>query len=92
MLAIKVLIIEDDREVPDYIAKGLKEAGHLALQAFDGKEGLFLATTESFDVLLVDHMLPFMDGYTFTLGNILFPQWKVSVILLFVMTFHSGKR
>lgn len=59
---MKVLIIEDDREVSDYIAKGLKEAGHLALQAFDGKEGLFLATTESFDVLLVDRMLPFMDG------------------------------
>ncbi len=61
---MKLLIIEDDLEVSNYIAKGLREAGHIIDQAFDGKDGLFLATTESYDVLLVDRMLPLLDGLT----------------------------
>jgi len=61
---MRILIIEDDKDVSAYIAKGLKEKGHLADQAFDGKEGLFLATTTSYDVLLIDRMLPFIDGLT----------------------------
>ena len=61
---MRILIIEDDKEVSDYIAKGLKEAGHTIDQSFDGKDGLFLATTENYDVLLVDRMLPFLDGLT----------------------------
>ena len=61
---MKILIVEDDVEVSDYIAKGLKEAGHITDQAFDGKDGLFLATTESYDILVVDRMLPQLDGLT----------------------------
>ncbi len=61
---MRILVIEDDKEVSDYIAKGLKESGHLAEQSFDGKDGLFLATSESYDVLLIDRMLPFLDGLT----------------------------
>jgi len=61
---MRILIIEDDKEVSDYIAKGLKEAGHVTDQAFEGKDGLFLATTEQYDVLLIDRMLPYLDGLT----------------------------
>ena len=61
---MRILVIEDDKEVSDYIVKGLKESGHLAEQSFDGKDGLFLATSENYDVLLVDRMLPFLDGLT----------------------------
>ncbi len=61
---MRILVIEDDKDVSDYIAKGLTEAGHVIDQAFEGKEGLFLATTEQYDVLLVDRMLPFLDGLT----------------------------
>ncbi len=61
---MRILVIEDDKDVSDYIAKGLTEAGHVIDQAFEGKEGLFLATTEQYDVLLVDRMLPFIDGLT----------------------------
>lgn len=61
---MRILVIEDDKDVSDYIAKGLTEAGHVIDQAFEGKEGLFLATTEQYDVLLVDRMLPLLDGLT----------------------------
>ena len=61
---MRILVIEDDKDVSDYIAKGLTEAGHVIDQAFEGKEGLFLATTEQYDILLVDRMLPFIDGLT----------------------------
>jgi len=59
---MRLLIIEDDHEVSAYIAKGLKEAGHQADVADNGKDGLFLATTEQYDVLIVDRMLPELDG------------------------------
>ncbi len=59
---MRILIIEDDHDVSAFIAKGLKEARHLAEVASDGKEGLLLATTAEYDVLIVDRMLPGLDG------------------------------
>lgn len=59
---MRLLIIEDDQEVSAFIAKGLKEARHQADIANNGKDGLFLATTEHYDVLIVDRMLPALDG------------------------------
>lgn len=61
---MRVLLIEDDKELADFVAKGLKEQGHVVEISQDGKEGLYLATTESFDVLVVDRMLPKLDGLT----------------------------
>ena len=61
---MRILIIEDEPEVLSYIAKGMKEAGHMADTAKNGKDGLFLATTEKYDVLIVDRMLPELDGLT----------------------------
>lgn len=61
---MRILIIEDDPELNQYITKGLREAGHTVDQAYDGKEGLFIATTESYDLLVVDRMLPELDGLT----------------------------
>ena len=59
---MRVLIVEDDQDTRDYIVRGLNEAGHTAEGAPDGKEGLFLALEQSFDVLVVDRMLPGLDG------------------------------
>jgi two-component system OmpR family response regulator len=59
---MRILIIEDDPVVSAFIAKGLKEARHLAEVAPNGKEGLLLATTAHYDVLIVDRMLPGLDG------------------------------
>lgn len=61
-MPMRVLIIEDDREVATFIAKGLKESRHAADIAPNGKEGLFLATTEQYDLLIIDRMLPELDG------------------------------
>ena len=61
---MRVLVIEDDADVAAYIVKALGEAGHNATHADTGKQGLFLATSEEFDVLVVDRMLPAPDGLT----------------------------
>ncbi len=61
---MRVLVIEDDKSVADYIAGGLNEAAHTVDVAYNGKDGLFLATTENYDVMVVDRMLPGLDGLT----------------------------
>lgn len=59
---MRVLVIEDDADVASYIMKALGEAGHNPTHAATGKDGLFLSTTEDYDVLVVDRMLPAPDG------------------------------
>ena len=59
---MRILMIEDDRSVSDYAARGLTEAGHVCDVQADGTDGLFQATRESYDVLMVDRMLPGLDG------------------------------
>ena len=61
---MKLLIIEDDNQTRDYVSAGLKEAGHTVDSARDGYEGLLLATEGSYDLLIVDRMLPHLDGLT----------------------------
>ncbi len=62
--AMKILVIEDDTETADYVAKGLEEAGHTVDVARDGKNGLVMIVGEAFDVAIVDRMLPEIDGKT----------------------------
>jgi len=59
---MRVLLIEDERETAAFLQKALKESGHLAEHAEDGDTGLSLAKTGSYDVLIVDRMLPKRDG------------------------------
>jgi two-component system OmpR family response regulator len=59
---MRVLLIEDDREAARYLTKGLAESGHVVDHAPDGPQGLVLATSETYDVLIVDRMLPGLDG------------------------------
>jgi len=59
---MKILVIEDDPEVLAFIVKGLSEEGYIVDQAADGKTGLLLATTEDYDAMVVDRMLPEIDG------------------------------
>jgi two-component system OmpR family response regulator len=61
---VRILIIEDDKEVASFIKTGLEQAGYVVDRADSGKDGLFLATTESYDALIVDRMLPGVDGLT----------------------------
>ena len=59
---MRLLIIEDDRDAADYLAKAFREVGHMAELAPDGEEGLALALNGQYDVLIVDRMLPRLDG------------------------------
>jgi two-component system OmpR family response regulator len=59
---MRLLIIEDDRASADYLVKAFREAGHVAEHAADGEEGLALALDGHYDVLIVDRMLPKLDG------------------------------
>src|SRR4051812_49749900 len=59
---MKLLVIEDDRETAAYLVKGLSESGYAVDQSGDGREGLFLATSGSYDAIVLDRMLPGMDG------------------------------
>ncbi|WP_092500070.1 winged helix-turn-helix domain-containing protein [Faunimonas pinastri] len=59
---MKVLLIEDDRSMADYVASGLREEGHGTDIANDGLSGLELVMTRSYDALVVDRMLPGLDG------------------------------
>ena len=61
---MRVLLVEDDPHTAAFIVKGLREDGHTVDHAGDGKQGLFLATTESFDAIVLDRMLPGLDGMT----------------------------
>jgi two-component system OmpR family response regulator len=59
---MRILLVEDDDETSAYIAKGLREGGHSVEWARDGKDGLFRATHEEFNLLILDRMLPGLDG------------------------------
>jgi len=59
---MRLLIVEDDRDASDYIARAFREVGHVADQAPDGEEGLAFALDRQYDVLIVDRMLPKRDG------------------------------
>src|SRR6266496_2604792 len=58
----KILLVEDDRETAAYLAKGLTQEGHSVEQATNGQDGLFRATDGSFDLIILDRMLPALDG------------------------------
>ncbi len=59
---MRILLIEDDKQAAAYLVKGLAEAGFNVEHASDGRDGLFLATSEPFDLIIVDRMLPGLDG------------------------------
>lgn len=62
LIPMRVLVIEDDPDVGAYLVKALREIGAVVDRAADGREGLFLAASEPYDVLVVDRMLPGLDG------------------------------
>jgi two-component system OmpR family response regulator len=61
---MRILVIEDDASVLEYIGRGLRESGFTVDQAADGKDGLYRASAEKYDALVVDRMLPGVDGLT----------------------------
>ena len=62
IIFVRILLIEDDPETSRYVARGLREEGHVTAVADNGADGLSMASDEDYDVLIVDRMLPSMDG------------------------------
>lgn len=59
---MRILLIEDDIKTASYVSRGFTEAGHTCDVVDNGQDGLFQATRESYDVMIVDRMLPGLDG------------------------------
>src|ERR1700743_706 len=57
-IRMKVLLVEDSERVAGFVRKGLEEEGHVVDYADNGRDGLFLASTEQYDVMVLDRMLP----------------------------------
>ena len=59
---MKILIIEDDTTTREFVAKGLEEHGYAVDQAEDGKKGLMMALSSEYQLVILDRMLPNLDG------------------------------
>lgn len=59
---MKILLIEDDPHVSAFVASGLREHGHVVDHSANGRDGLLLASTGGYDVMVIDRMLPDLDG------------------------------
>jgi two-component system, OmpR family, response regulator len=59
---MKILVVEDDPETAAYLAKGLNESGYTVDRCGDGREGLYLASSGAYGAIVLDRMLPGMDG------------------------------
>jgi two-component system OmpR family response regulator len=58
----RILVVEDDPDTADYVLKGLREDGFVVEHVADGRDGLYLATASQFDAIVMDRMVPGMDG------------------------------
>ncbi len=61
---MRLLIVEDEKSLADILKQGLEEEGYLVDVAYDGQEGLFMAENEASDLIILDIMLPMIDGIT----------------------------
>jgi two-component system OmpR family response regulator len=59
---MRILVVEDDEQTAAYMVKGLTESGYVVDKTGNGRDGLFLATSNDFDAIVVDRMLPGLDG------------------------------
>jgi len=59
---MRILLVEDDIEAANYLVKGLTESGHIVEHASDGERGLHMATSNAYDSMIIDRMLPKRDG------------------------------
>ena len=81
---MKLLIVEDDKEAASYLKRALSEAGHAVHVAAGGRDGLLLAAGEPYDVIVLDRMLPELDGLAI-LRTIRASGVKTPVLLLTAM-------
>src|SRR5271166_239628 len=78
---MRILIIEDDSQASAYLVKAFREAGHMADAAADGLSGYALAEGGGYDVLIVDRMLPKLDGLSL-IGGLRAQKIETPVLIL----------
>lgn len=78
---MRILLVEDDTETAEFIEHGLEELGHLVLSAATGTDGLHLALTEKLDIVILDRLLPELDGVT-VLRRMRAAQVDIPVLML----------
>jgi DNA-binding response OmpR family regulator len=78
---MRLLLIEDDHKIASFVKKGFKEAGFVVEHAADGNQGLELALTSTFDVAVIDIMLPGLDGLSI-IDELRQRRFKLPVIIL----------
>jgi heavy metal response regulator len=78
---MRVLVIEDEKKISDFVKRGLKEEGYAVDTARDGEEGGFLAKTNDYDLIILDLMLPKVDGLTLC-GNFKKEKIKTPILML----------
>ena len=61
---MRILVVEDEKKIADFVKRGLREEGYAVDVAYDGKEGYLLASANDYDIIILDLMLPQMDGVT----------------------------
>ena len=81
MWSMRILIIEDDAEAAGYLVKAFRESGHIADHAVDGIEGYALARDGNYDVLIIDRMLPKLDGLSL-IGGLRSQKIETPVLIL----------
>ena len=78
---MRVLLVEDDRELAEYVRKVLEEGGYVVQVCFDGSAGLKAAELTAFDIIVLDVMLPFLDGLEVA-KRLRFQNIRTSILLL----------
>jgi len=78
---MRLLIVEDDRDAADYLVKAFREVGHVADAATDGEDGLAMGLDGQYDVLIIDRMLPKLDGLTL-IGQLRAKSVETPVLIL----------
>ncbi|HXD46566.1 MAG TPA: response regulator transcription factor [Pseudolabrys sp.] len=80
-VTMRLLVVEDDRDAADYLVKAFREVGHIADAATDGEDGLAMASDGQYDVLIIDRMLPKLDGLAL-IGNLRAKGNETPVLIL----------
>ena len=86
LFAVKVLVVEDDRKIASFVQKGLKEAGFVVEVCGDGNEGHNRATRQTYDVIVLDIMLPGRDGLSILRAL----REKKNTVPVILLTARSG--
>src|SRR3990167_2372188 len=63
---MRILVVEDEKRLADSISKGLRQEGYAVDTVYDGQDGLAMASSEEYDLILLDVMLPGIDGVSLT--------------------------